>query len=564
MLSIPAGTGTATYTVTPVSGACTGATFTVTVTVSSTCIPVTIATDPADIDMCETSGTASFTVVAGGTAPFTYQWEYFDGAVWAPVTNGTPAGATYTNQATATLDIAGITAAGSYQYRSYITNCGGGNNATSNAATLTVNASPAAPTVAVTQPTCAVATGTIAVTSGTAGLTFSLDGAPDVAYPAGGFTTVASGPHTLTAQNAGGCISSVTNTTVDAQPATPAAPTVAVTQPTCAVATGTIAVTSTTAGLTFSLDGAPSVAYPAGGFTTVASGPHTLTAQNASGCISSVTNTTVDTQPPTPAVTDQITGILSGATFTVTPVGVPVGTTYTWTAPVVTGGVTGGAAQAVPQTEISGVLSIPAGTGTATYTVTPVSGACTGATFTVTVTVSSTCIPVTIATDPADIDMCETSGTASFTVVAGGTAPFTYQWEYFDGAVWAPVANGTPAGATYTNQATATLDVAGITAAGSYQYRSYITNCSGGNNATSNAATLTVNASPAAPTVAVTQPTCAVATGTIAVTSGTAGLTFSLDGAPDVAYPAGGFTAVASGPHTLTALHRMQAVVYLS
>ena len=34
---------------------------------------------------------------------------------------------------------------------------------------------------------------------------------------------------------------------------------------------------------------------------------------------------------------------------------------------------------------------------------------------------------------------------------------------------------------------------AGITAAGSYQYRSYITNCSGANNATSNVATLTVN-----------------------------------------------------------------------
>ena len=230
--------------------------------------------------MCETSGTASFTVVAGGTAPFTYQWEYNNSGTWAAVADGTPAGATYTNQTTATLDVAGITAAGSYQYRSFITNCSGGNNATSNAVTLTVNASPAAPTVAVTQPTCAVATGTIAVTS-------------------------------------------------------------------------------TTTGLTFSLDGAPYVAYPAGGFTTVASGPHTLTAQNASGCISSVTNTTVDAQPPTPSVTDQITGILSGATFTVTPAGVPVGTTYTWTAPTYTGGVTGGAAQAVPQTNISGTLTIP-------------------------------------------------------------------------------------------------------------------------------------------------------------------------------------------------------------
>src|SRR6202008_2049614 len=117
--------------------------------------------------------------------------------------------------------------------------------------------------------------------------------------PAGGYT-VASGPHTLTAQNASGCISAVTNITVNAQPPTPAAPTVNVTQPTCTVATGTITITSATAGLTFSLDGGAYAAYPAGGYT-VASGPHTLTAQNASGCISAVTNITVNAQPPTPA-----------------------------------------------------------------------------------------------------------------------------------------------------------------------------------------------------------------------------------------------------------------------
>ena len=69
--------------------------------------------------------------------------------------------------------------------------------------------------------------------------------------------------------------------------------------------------------------------------------------------------------------------------------------------------------------------------------------------------------------------MCATSGNASFTVVANGTAPFTYQWEYNNGGTWAAVANGTPAGAVYANANTATLSVSGITAAGSYQYRSY-------------------------------------------------------------------------------------------
>ena len=107
---------------------------------------------------------------------------------------------------------------------------------------------------------------------------------------------------------------------------------------------------------------------------------------------------------------------------------------------VYTGSVSGGSAQAVPQSNITGTLT---GTGTATYTVTPVSGACIGAPFTLTVTVTSGCVPVTIGTQPANNSMCATSGNASFTVVANGTAPFTYQWEYNNGGTWAAVANGT-------------------------------------------------------------------------------------------------------------------------
>src|SRR4029450_2873361 len=131
-----------------------------------------------------------------------------------------------------------------------------------NATVAAAPATPAAPTLAVVDPTCTVAPGTITITSATAGLTFSLDGGAYAAYPAGGYTGLASGPHTVTAQNAAGCISPVANATVAAAPATPAAPTLAVIDPTCAVATGTITITSVTAGLTFSLDGGAYAAYP--------------------------------------------------------------------------------------------------------------------------------------------------------------------------------------------------------------------------------------------------------------------------------------------------------------
>src|SRR5204862_458735 len=155
------------------------------------------------------------------------------------------------------------------------------------------------PSLNVVDPTCAVPTGSITITSATAGLTFSLDGGGYAAYPVGGYPGLASGPHTISAQNAAGCISDNANATIAAAPATPAAPTLNVVNPTCAVATGTITITSATAGLTFSLDGGAYAAYPAGGYT-VGSGPHTISAQNAAGCISANANATVAAAPAAP------------------------------------------------------------------------------------------------------------------------------------------------------------------------------------------------------------------------------------------------------------------------
>src|SRR5207342_3076316 len=189
---------------------------------------------------------------------------------------------------------------------------------------------PPAPTTAQVNPTCTVATGTITITSATAGLTFSLDGAPYAAYPAGGYTGLIAGAHTLTAQSAAGCISAVTTTTLLPQPPTPPAPTTAQVNPTCTVATGTITITSATAGLTFSLDGAPYAAYPAGGYTGLIAGAHTLTAQSAAGCISAVTTTTLLPQPPTPPAptTAQVNPTCTVATGTITITSATAGLTF--------------------------------------------------------------------------------------------------------------------------------------------------------------------------------------------------------------------------------------------
>jgi hypothetical protein len=115
-------------------------------------------------------------------------------------------------------------------------------------------------------------------------------------------------------------------------------------------------------------------------------GTHYFSVTNASGCVSSASaDVIINTQPPIPNVPNQTVTIQSGETFNVTPAGQPPGTIYTWTAPVYTGAVSGGSAQIIPQTSISGTLTITSGSGTAIYIVTPVSGSCTGAPFNVTV-----------------------------------------------------------------------------------------------------------------------------------------------------------------------------------
>ena len=132
-------------------------------------------------------------------------------------------GVTYTN----TTGVFTGVAPGNYNVT--VRNAGG---CTSAATALTVNAqpaTPAAPTATVTQPNCAVATGTITVTAPLgAGLTYSIDG---VTYTntTGVFTGVVPGNYNVTVRNAAGCTSAATPLTINAQPATPAAPTATVT-----------------------------------------------------------------------------------------------------------------------------------------------------------------------------------------------------------------------------------------------------------------------------------------------------------------------------------------------
>jgi hypothetical protein len=100
---------------------------TVTLTVNAAVSAPSITTQPASQTV--TAGQAlSFTVGASGTAPFSYQWQKSVNGTWSNISGATAA--------TYTIGSAAASNAGSY--RVVVTNSGG--SATSNAATLTVNA----------------------------------------------------------------------------------------------------------------------------------------------------------------------------------------------------------------------------------------------------------------------------------------------------------------------------------------------------------------------------------------------------------------------------------------
>jgi hypothetical protein len=173
------------------------------------------------------------------------------------------------------------------------------------ATSVTINEQPETTTTttasAILQPTCSLATGIIIVTAPSgAGFTYSIN---DSTYinTSGIFDSVVAGTYSVSAKDASGCISIATSVTINEQPETPAAPIASATlQPNCSVATGTITVTAPTgSGITYSINDS-SYTNTTGIFNSLVAGTYSVTAKNASGCISAATRVTIDAQPETP------------------------------------------------------------------------------------------------------------------------------------------------------------------------------------------------------------------------------------------------------------------------
>jgi Domain of unknown function (DUF4091)/Immunoglobulin domain/Immunoglobulin I-set domain len=499
-----------------------------------------ITTQP--VSQTVTAGqTASFSVAATGTAPISYQWNRNGTAISGATSSG------YTTPATTSSDNGAA-------FTVVVSNTVG--SATSNPAALTVNAATVAPSIK-TQPTSQTVTAgqtasfSVAAT-GTAPLSYqwqrngvAIGGATLSRYTTPATTSSDNGAlFTVAVSNTTGSVTSNAATlTVNAAPVPPSITAQPTSQTVTAGQTASFSVAATgTAPLSFqwqrngaNIAGAISSSYTTPTTTTSDSGSTFLVlVSNTGGTVtSSAATLTVNTAPVAPSITTQPSNqtVTAGqtASFRVAAAGTaPL--SYEWQR---NGVAIGGAT--------SSTYTTPATTSSdngAQFTVAVSNTAGSITSSAATLTVSAAPIAPSITSQPTSQTV--TAGqTASFSVAATGTAPLSYQWQK-NGA---NIAGATTA--SYTTPATTTSD-SGST------FRVLVSNTAG--TATSNAATLTVNAVPVAPSIT-TQPASQTVTAgqtasfSVAAT-GTAPITFQWQ--KNGANIAGATTASYTTPPTTT------------
>ncbi|MEI6050282.1 MAG: M4 family metallopeptidase, partial [Bacteroidota bacterium] len=523
---------TGTGTNTTITGLTTGSyAFIVTNASGSTSIPsanVVINAQP-DISTAPSLGTITYPTcqVATGSVvlsglPATGTW----------ILTRIPGGATTSGTGTGTT-ITGIPA-GTYAYT--VTNPSGCTSEAS--ADVVIIAYPMTPQTPfagiITQPTCELETGSVVLGDLPATGTWTLTRTP------GGITTTGTGTsttisaledgtYTYTVTNESECISVASaNVVINAQPATPTAPTIGtITHPTCVLATGSVVLSDLPATGTWTLTRTPGEINTTGTgtitkITGLATGSYNYTLTGASGCTSAASvNIVMNTQPLTPTAPSLGTithPTCQVATGSVVLSGLPA--TGTWILTRIPGGAT--TSGTGTGTTITG---IPA--GTYAYTVTNPSGCTSEASADVVIIA----YPMTPQTPFAGIITQPTCELETGSVVLGDL-PATGTWTL----------TRTPGGITTTGTGTSTT----ISALEDGTYTYTVTNESECISVAS--ANVVINAQPATPTAptigTATHPTCVLATGRVVLSDLPATGTWTLTRTP------GGTTTTGTGTST--------------
>jgi len=454
----------------------------VTLTVNALVIAPAISAQPVSITV--TSGqNASFSVTASGSATLSYQW-YKDGSALSGATS-------------ASLSLSAVTSANAGSYTVKVTNSGG--NITSSAATLTVNAAAVAPSIS-TQPTSLTVTSGQAasfsvVAAGTAPFTYQWykDGAQVInatsaTLSLGNVSSGNAGSYTVKVTNSAGNITSAAATlTVNALVIAPAI----TAQPTNSTVTAGqnssfSVIASGTAPLSYqwykdgsALSGATSASLSLSAVTSANAGSYSVKVTNSAGNITSAAVTlTVNAAAVAPSISAQpaSVSVTSGqnASFSVTASGTAT-LSYQW---YKDGSALSGATSAA--LSLSAVTSANAGS----YSVTVSNSAGNISSVSATLTVTAATVAPTITTQPLSLSV-NASQSASFSLVASGTAPFTYQW-YKDGSA-------------LTGATASTLSIAKAASTDSGAYKVTVTNSAG--SVTSNVANLSLTIEVLPPTI---------------------------------------------------------------
>lgn len=137
---------------------------------TASCTPPSVPTQPNNASTCA-GGNASYTIVAGGTSPFTYQWQVSTtgcGGSFSNISNG----GVYSGATSATLNITGATTGmNGYAYKCVVTGCAAP-NATSDCATLTVNSATSISSQPANTTVCAPTATSFNVTASGTSLTY--------------------------------------------------------------------------------------------------------------------------------------------------------------------------------------------------------------------------------------------------------------------------------------------------------------------------------------------------------------------------------------------------------
>ncbi|MNU77255.1 C protein alpha-antigen precursor [compost metagenome] len=464
------------------------------------------------------------TITAGGTTTF---------CTGGSVTLTSSAGTTYLWSNGATTQSINATTAGSYTVQ--VTNASACQSAASLATTVTVNPSPATPTITAGGSTTFCTGGSVTLTSSAETAYLWSNGATTQSI-----TVTTAGSYTVQVTNASGCQSTAslaTTVTVDALPPTP---TITAGGATTFCTGGSVTLTSS-AGTTYLWSNGATTQS----INVTTSGSYTVQVTNGSACQSAAslaTTVTVNTSVPTPTITaGGLTTFCAGGSVSLTS---SPGTTYLWSNGATTQSinVTTAGSYTVQVTNASGcqsaaslatTVTVNALPPTPTITASGVTAICAGSSVTLTSSAGTSYLWSNGATTQSinvsasgsytvqitDANGCQSTPSASTTITvnplpgaptitAGGTTTFC-----LGGAVTLTSSTGT----SYLWSTGETTQSINVTAAGSYTVQ--ITDANGCQSTPSAPTTITVNPIPAAPNITAGGATTFCTGGTVTLSS---------------------------------------------